>query len=58
VGGQIVDDDMDLALRIGGDSPVNEIEELDAPACLVVAADDLATATLSAANGVVVQCRL
>src|SRR5271165_6603841 len=41
VGGEIVEDDVDFALRIGGD-PVHEVEELDPSASLVVAADDLA----------------
>ena len=40
VGGEIVEDDVDLALRIGGDDPVHEIEELDPSAPLIVAADD------------------
>jgi hypothetical protein len=35
--------DMDFALRIGGDDPVHEVEKFDAPACLVVVADDFAT---------------
>ena len=44
VGGEIVEHDMDLAFRICGDDPVHEIEEFDAPASLVVAAQDLAAA--------------
>jgi hypothetical protein len=44
VGGEIVEHDVDLALRICGDDPVHEIEEFDAPASLVVAAEDLAAA--------------
>jgi hypothetical protein len=32
VGGEIVEDDMDFALRIGGDDRVHEVEEFDAPA--------------------------
>ena len=44
VSGQIVENDMDLALRISGDHPVHEIEELDAATSLIVAADDLAAA--------------
>jgi hypothetical protein len=35
---------MDLAFRICGDDPVHEIEEFDAPASLVVAAQDLSAA--------------
>ncbi len=35
---------MDLAFRICGDDPVHEIEEFDAPASLVVAAQDLVVA--------------
>ena len=42
VGGEIVENHVDFALRIIGDDPVHEIEEFDAPASLVVAADDLA----------------
>src|SRR5271166_3622966 len=41
VGGEIVEDDVDFAPRIG-DDPVYEVEELDASASLIVAADDLA----------------
>ena len=39
---EIVEDDVDFALRIGGGDPVHEVEELDPSASLVVAADDLA----------------
>jgi hypothetical protein len=42
VRGEIVEDDMDFALRMGGDDLVHEVEELDAPASLVVTADDFA----------------
>src|SRR5664279_1333727 len=42
VGGEIVEDDVDFALRVGSDDPVHEVEELDASASLIVAADDLA----------------
>jgi hypothetical protein len=40
---KIVEDDMDFAFRIGGDDLVHEIEEFDAPASFVMAADDFAT---------------
>ena len=33
---------MDFALRIGGDDRVHEMDESDAPASLVIAADDFA----------------
>ena len=42
VGGEIVEDNMNFAPRIGGDDLVHEIEELDAPAFLVVTADNRA----------------
>src|SRR5208282_4311092 len=40
--GEIVEDDVDFALRMGGDDPVHEIEELDASASFIVAAADCA----------------
>ena len=42
MGREIVEDDMDLLARIGGDDAVHEVEELDAPAALVMAGGDLA----------------
>lgn len=42
MGREIVEDDVDLLARIGGDGAVHEIEELDAPATLVMAGGDLA----------------
>ena len=42
VGGEIVEDDMDFAFRIGGDNRVHEVEEFDAPASLVVTGEDFA----------------
>ena len=42
VGRKIVEDDVDLLAWIGGDDAVHEIEELDAPATLVVAGSDVA----------------
>src|ERR1700756_1574822 len=44
VSGQIVENDVDLALRISGDHPVHEVEELDAAASLIVAGADPAAA--------------
>ncbi len=35
---------MDLALRMGGDDPVHEIEEFDPPMSFVMPGDDLAAA--------------
>jgi hypothetical protein len=42
VGGEIIEDDLDFAFRIGGDNGVHEVEEFDAPASLVVTGDDFA----------------
>src|SRR5882672_4588959 len=39
---KIVEDDVDLLAWIGGDDAVHEIEELDAPATLVMAGSDVA----------------
>src|SRR5438128_1374264 len=43
LGVEIVEDHVDLALAMGGDGLVHEIEEFDAPTPLVVARHDLAT---------------
>src|SRR5512137_2451832 len=43
VGGEIIQNDMDFLVRIGGDDLVHEVKELDATAALVMFADDLAT---------------
>src|SRR5271163_4874307 len=43
MGGEIVEDDMDVAALIGGDDLVHEGEELDAAAAFCVAADDFAS---------------
>ncbi len=58
VSGQIVENDMDLARRISGDHPVHEIEELDAATSLIGRPTTSPLPTLSAANSVVVPCRL
>src|SRR5436190_19602344 len=42
VGVEIVEDDMDLVVRIIGDDPVHEVEELHPPATLLVSRQDLA----------------
>lgn len=42
VGREIVENDMDFALRMRGDDMVHEVQELDPPAPLVVPSDDLA----------------
>ncbi len=50
---KIVEDDMDFAFRIGGDDLVHEIEEFDAPASFVMAADDFPTRKIEGGE----QCR-
>lgn len=47
---------MGFALGIGGDDPIHEVEELDVPASLILASDNLAVA--DAANSVAAPCRL
>ena len=42
MGGEIVEDHMDLPIGMVGDDPVHEGEELDPPAALGMAADDFA----------------
>jgi hypothetical protein len=42
VRGEIVENDMDLAVRIDGDDFVQEVEELNTPASFVMAADGCA----------------
>ena len=58
VGGQIVEDDVKLAVGICRHDAVHEVEKLDAPAPPIVAAATLPVATSRAANNVVVPCRL
>ena len=58
VGVQVVEDDMDGRIRVCGDDVVHEVEELDAPPALLVAAVTLPVATSKAANSVVVPFRL
>ncbi len=42
VGAEVVEHDMDLALRVGGHDLVHEVEELDPPAATIVAGPNLA----------------
>ena len=42
VGRKVVEDDVDFLARIGRDNAIHEVEELDAPATLVMAGRDLA----------------
>ena len=58
MGREIVEHDMDFAIRMIGDDLVHEVEEFDAPPTFVMASDDLAAGKIEAANGVVVPLRL
>jgi hypothetical protein len=55
---EIVEDDVKRAIREGGDDAVHEAEELDRRRRLQCAAMMRPVATSSAANKVVVPCRL
>ncbi len=58
VGGEIVEDDMDFALGMGGNGFVHEVEEFDAPPSFEWRPTTSPLARLRAANSVVVPCRL
>ena len=58
VGVEIVEDDVKLAIREGGDDAVHEAEELDTAAALGMRRDDLAGGDFERCEQVVVPCRL
>ena len=55
---EVVEDDVKLAIREGSNNAVHEAEELDTTAPLAMRRNDFPVATSSAANKVVVPCRL
>ena len=58
VGREIVEHDMDFAIRMSGDDLVHEVEEFDAPPAFVMAPTTLPLLRSSAAKSVVVPLRL
>ena len=58
MGVEIIEDEVQLAIREGGNHAVHEAEELDTARRLECSATILPLATSSAANKVVVQCSL